>query len=81
MESIGFNTNKEELKPENWRELDLFGNFPNGSKKYPSNKIESSRFTFYTLIPKSIYEQLHKLSNLWFLTILVIAFFDKENSL
>jgi magnesium-transporting ATPase (P-type)/class 3 adenylate cyclase len=74
--------NREESSEnhEQIRELDLFGGFSNGSDKFPTNKIWSSRFTGKKVIPKSIFEQFQKLSNLWFLFISILSFMYFENS-
>lgn len=74
--------NREESsqKHEQIRDLDLFGSFSNASDKFPSNKIWSSRFTSKNVLPKSIFEQFQKLSNIWFLFIAILAFIYFENS-
>ena len=64
MENFRSDTIKEEGINENCRELELFGGFPNNSEKYESNEIISSRFTLWNVVPKSIFEQFLKYSNL-----------------
>ncbi|OMJ87976.1 hypothetical protein SteCoe_10216 [Stentor coeruleus] len=72
---------KEDSNEENWRELELFGAFSNGSDKYAPNIINSSRFTLWNVIPKSLYEQFQKISNLWFVFIVIISFANQEDNL
>ena len=81
MENLRTETGREEPKNVNWRELELFGGYDNGSDKFESNCIHSSRFTLWNVVPKSIFEQLQRFSNLWFLFIVCISFSNTEDTL
>lgn len=61
------------------RELTLFGGYSNGSDKFPTNKIWSSRFSVKSIVPNSIFEQFMNQSNIWFLFIIILSFvYNKE---
>ncbi|OMJ91182.1 hypothetical protein SteCoe_6354 [Stentor coeruleus] len=81
MDSFHKESAKEDTSEENWRELELFGSYSNGSDKYSSNIINSSRFTLLNVVPKSLYEQFQKISNLWFVFIVIISFINPEDNL
>ncbi|OMJ96302.1 hypothetical protein SteCoe_30 [Stentor coeruleus] len=80
MENFHIEGPKQDTSEENWRELELFGSYSNGSDKYPSNIINSSRFTLLNILPKSLYEQFQKTSNLWFGFIVIITFANPEEN-
>ena len=53
------------------REVKIQGNEGISDSVYPGNKFHLSRYTFFTLIPKSLFEQFHRTSNLWFLVVAI----------
>lgn len=42
---------------------------------YPSNAIRTAKYTFYTFLPRNLFEQFSKVANLYFLVIIVIQCF------
>lgn len=66
---------------EQWRELDFFADYSDISEKYPSNKLLSSRFTIWNVVPKTIYDQFQKKSNLWFLAIICLSYGNFQDTL
>ncbi|KAI3387406.1 hypothetical protein SNEBB_003808 [Seison nebaliae] len=42
------------------------------SSKYSDNYIRTTKYTIWTFIPKNLYEQFHRLANLYFLFIIVL---------
>ncbi|CRG96436.1 guanylyl cyclase, putative [Plasmodium gallinaceum] len=48
---------------------------------FPSNKISSNRYGTYSFIFKSLYEQLLRLPNIWFLLISILEFIPAYQSL
>ncbi|CRH00257.1 guanylyl cyclase, putative [Plasmodium relictum] len=48
---------------------------------FPSNKVSSSKYSTYSFIFKSLYEQLLRLPNIWFLLISILEFIPTYQSL
>jgi phospholipid-transporting ATPase len=50
-------------------------NHPHGvyRKKCPSNKISTTKYSFWNFIPKNLYEQFRRMTNVYFLIIVVIT--------
>jgi len=43
-----------------------------GPRKYPHNKIKTTKYTFLTFLPRNLYEQLQKQANCYFLCVSVL---------
>ena len=39
------------------------------NKLYVNNYISTGKYTLLSLIPKNLYEQFHRLANIWFLIV------------
>jgi len=46
----------------------------NELKKFPSNRITTTKYTFYNFIPKNLFEQFRRATNIFFLLITIITF-------
>lgn len=53
----------------NWREVFIEGIDPVDSSPYVTNRVNSSRYTWLTLIPKNLFEQFQRTANIWFLIV------------
>ena len=51
-------------------------NQPNGSHrtKLPSNLITTTKYSFWSFIPKNLFEQFRRMTNCYFLLIVIITF-------
>ena len=36
---------------------------------YPNNLVNTSKYTLISLLPKNLYEQFHRIANIWFLIV------------
>ena len=45
---------------------------PASSSTFATNKITTSKYTYWSFLPKNLYEQFHKVANIYFLTIAVL---------
>lgn len=52
----------------------------NPNRHYCGNQIKTSKYTVLSFIPKNIFEQLHRLANLYFLGIVVLNFIPVVNA-
>jgi hypothetical protein len=41
--------------------------------KFPTNEISTSKYTVLNFIPKNLYEQFHRMTNIYFLIIVIIT--------
>jgi hypothetical protein len=66
MPSLRYNNSDIMLndKEGNWRIQELYGNLPLKESSFLSNKISSTRYTLATLLPKNLFEQFQRTSNL-----------------
>ena len=39
---------------------------------YPNNYISTGKYTWYNFLPKNLFEQFHRVANIWFLTVSVL---------
>ncbi|KFV70550.1 putative phospholipid-transporting ATPase VB [Dryobates pubescens] len=47
------------------------------STLYPGNKIQTTKYTWLTFFPKNLFEQFHRLGNLYFLFLVVLNWFPQ----
>ncbi|XP_077158009.1 phospholipid-transporting ATPase VD-like [Paroedura picta] len=53
--------------------LDYFQDeYEKASKHYKKNKIRTTKYTFFTFIPRNLFEQFHRVANLYFLFIVIL---------
>ncbi|XP_077174989.1 phospholipid-transporting ATPase VD-like [Paroedura picta] len=46
--------------------------YEKASKHYKKNKIRTTKYTFFTFIPRNLFEQFHRVANLYFLFIVIL---------
>ena len=80
MPSLRYNNSDIMLndKEGNWRIQELYGNLPLKESSFLSNKISSTRYTLATLLPKNLFEQFQRTSNLWFLLVSIFQLIPFE---
>ncbi|XP_009683886.2 phospholipid-transporting ATPase VB isoform X2 [Struthio camelus] len=44
---------------------------------YPGNRIQTTKYTWLTFLPKNLFEQFHRLANLYFLFLVVLNWFPQ----
>ncbi|XP_072533873.1 phospholipid-transporting ATPase VD isoform X2 [Salminus brasiliensis] len=49
-------------------------------RKYSGNKIRTTKYTFLSFIPKNLFEQLHRLANVYFIFLAVLNFVPIVNA-
>ncbi|AIN96005.1 phospholipid transporting ATPase-like protein, putative [Leishmania panamensis] len=54
-------------------EIDLLRNGLNRQRKFPDNSIRTAKYTLLTSLPLSLLYQFHKISNLYFLLVMIIT--------
>jgi membrane protein YqaA with SNARE-associated domain len=42
-----------------------------GHSIYPSNFVSTSKYSIFSLLPKNLFEQFHRIANIWFLIVSV----------
>uniref|UniRef100_A0A493T4Y8 P-type ATPase N-terminal domain-containing protein n=1 Tax=Anas platyrhynchos platyrhynchos TaxID=8840 RepID=A0A493T4Y8_ANAPP len=47
------------------------------SRFYSGNKIQTTKYTWFTFLPKNLFEQFHRLANLYFIFLLVVNWFPQ----
>uniref|UniRef100_A0A8C3BHM9 Phospholipid-transporting ATPase n=1 Tax=Cairina moschata TaxID=8855 RepID=A0A8C3BHM9_CAIMO len=47
------------------------------SRFYSGNKIQTTKYTWFTFLPKNLFEQFHRLANFYFLFLLVVNWFPQ----
>lgn len=62
----------------NWREFSLQGLETSSISPFVSNQVNSSRYTWLNLIPKSLFEQFQRSANIWFLIVSVFQLIPLE---
>ena len=55
------------------RQFDINSANPTEGNLYPSNYVSTAKYTLLTLVPKNLFEQFHRVANIWFL---VVSFFQ-----
>ena len=65
-------------KERNWRSQELYGNIPLAESQYVGNKVSSTRYTLISLLPKNLFEQFQRSSNLWFLLVSIFQLIPFE---
>ncbi|CAG9318515.1 unnamed protein product [Blepharisma stoltei] len=53
----------------NWREFKVDGNSSIKDSIFPKNLAKSTRYTLLSILPKNLFEQFQRSSNLWFLIV------------
>ena len=53
----------------NWREVQIEGLESVPSSAYMTNIVSSARYTWLSLVPKSLFEQFQRIANIWFLIV------------
>ncbi|KAF8132618.1 hypothetical protein EV363DRAFT_1216395 [Boletus edulis] len=43
--------------------------------RYPRNKVRTSRYTLLTFLPKNLFEQFHRIANIYFLALVIFQLF------
>jgi magnesium-transporting ATPase (P-type) len=51
------------------RELQIKGDIPVNSSIYPTNKLQLSKYSWLTLLPKNLFQQFQRVANIWFLIV------------
>ncbi|CAG9335532.1 unnamed protein product [Blepharisma stoltei] len=59
------------ISNENWREIELSGSSPIISSLFMGNEVSSGRYTLASFLPKNLFEQFQRTSNIWFLLVSV----------
>ena len=62
----------------NWRQISLEGLERQEISPFPSNQVNSSRYSWLNLIPKSLFEQFQRSANIWFLIVSVFQLIPLE---
>ena len=62
----GSNTRKE------YRQIILNRGKPDPANLFPNNFISTGKYTPLTLIPKNLFEQFHRVANIWFLIVSIL---------
>lgn len=44
--------------------------------RYARNKVRTSRYTLFTFLPKNLFEQFHRIANIYFLALVIFQFFS-----
>lgn len=52
----------------------------NPNSKYATNYIKTTKYTWWNFIPKNIYEQMHRVANIYFLFIVILNFVPLVNA-
>ncbi|NXO03678.1 AT10B ATPase, partial [Rhinopomastus cyanomelas] len=60
--------------PDNGRQ---WKDWKQASMCYSGNKIQTTKYTFFTFLPLNIFEQFHRLGNLYFLFLVVLSWFPQ----
>lgn len=60
------NTRKE------YRQITLNSGKPEAGNMFPNNFISTGKYTALTLIPKNLFEQFHRVANIWFLIVSIL---------
>lgn len=55
---------EKKFEAQEFREINLIRGTPNEKRIYPNNYISTGKYTLYTLIPKNIFEQFHRIANI-----------------
>ena len=51
------------------REIAVNGNQEILQSIYPSNELQLSRYSWLSIVPRNLFEQFQRISNLWFLVV------------
>lgn len=62
----------------NWREFPLQGLEALQISPFVSNQVNSSRYTWLSLVPKSLFEQFQRSANIWFLIVSIFQLVPLE---
>ena len=60
------NTRKE------YRQITLNSGKTEGGNMFPNNFISTGKYTLLTLVPKNLFEQFHRVANIWFLIVSIL---------
>ena len=55
-----------------YREIKLAAGRAEGGSLFPNNYITTGKYTVFTLIPKNLFEQFHRIANIWFLIVSIL---------
>lgn len=55
------------------REISSKRGVPEANKLFPDNYISTGKYTALTILPKNLFEQFHRVANIWFL---IVSFFQ-----
>lgn len=55
---------------------DRYGRLP----QYPTNKICTSKYTLVNFVPKNLFEQFHRVANIYFLSLVILQVFPQFNN-
>ncbi|NXI65235.1 AT10B ATPase, partial [Anseranas semipalmata] len=47
------------------------------SRFYSGNRIQTTKYTWFTFLPKNLFEQFHRIANLYFLFLVVLNWFPQ----
>lgn len=50
------------------------------AKTYTGNKIRTTKYTFFSFLPKNIFEQLHRFANVYFIFLALLNFVPIVNA-
>jgi phospholipid-translocating P-type ATPase (flippase) len=66
------------INQQDLREIKVKGSEPVGTSIYSGNLLKLSRYTWFTIIPKNLFEQFQRTSNIWFLVVSILQLIPSQ---